>query len=183
MNPESPITPEMQALLDQLHDIVVPDAVPYWPPAAGWWAVSGLLLASLIFVLFVWWRRRKLTLYRREACAELDHLPDLPAPALAQQISAILKRSALTAYPDDRHRIAGLFGADWVRFLNHTCQQPAFSEDSARILAGDCYRAAPAFDATSLRTQAAQWLKHHQRTPPASAFSTKPSQGAVYDRV
>ncbi len=183
MNPEPRITPEMQALLDQLHHIVVPDAVPLWPPAAGWWVLTGLLLTSLIAGLFAYWRRRKLTLYRREACAELDNLPDLPAQALAQQVSSILKRAALAAYPDDRHRIAGLFGADWIRFLNHTSQRPFFSEDSARILAEDCYRAAPAFGATSLRAQATKWLKHHQRTLPASAFSTEPSQGVVYDRV
>lgn len=183
MKQESNITPEMQALLDQLHNIVVPADVSMWPPAFAWWVLAALLLALLVLGLITFLQRRRIALYRREAHAELDHFPDLPAPALAQKVSALLKRAALTAYPDDRHRIAGLFGADWVWFLNHTCRKPIFSEDSAKILAGDCYRAEPTIDAARLKQQAAQWVKHHRHSLDASAFPPASNEGVAHDRV
>ena len=37
-----------QASLDNLHDIIVPDGVGFFPPAPGW-IVVGLLLLALLF--------------------------------------------------------------------------------------------------------------------------------------
>lgn len=181
MTPESKITPEMQELLDQLHTIVVPQPVSMWPPAVGWWILAALLLALLAYAILAVLRRRRYRLYRLEACAELDRLPDTPAPELAQQVSALLKRAALTAYPDDRNRIAGLYGTEWVRFLNHTCQQPAFSEISTRLLSGEVYRAAPTVDTRGLKQEAANWLKNHRKSLGPVALLPESNGGTVND--
>lgn len=183
MNPESNVTPEMQALLDQLHDIVVPSPVSAWPPAPGWWILTALLLALLAYGIFALLRRHKRRHYRLEARSELDRLPDQPSPELAQQVSALLKRAALTAYPYQRNRIAGLFGTEWVHFLNHTCRQPFLTEENARILAGDIYRVAPTIDATNLKQQAAHWLQCHLQAPGISAFTPESDGGKANDRV
>lgn len=183
MNPESDITPEMQELLDQLHDIVVPHPVSVWPPAPGWWILAALFLALLAYAIFALLRRRRNRHYRLAALAELDRLPDQPAPELAQQVSSLLKRAALTAYPDDRNRIAGLYGTEWVQFLNRSCRQPFLSGENAQLLAGEYYRAAPTIDATGLKQQAAFWLKYHRQGRGASAFTPVSEGGTAHDRV
>lgn len=103
--------------LDRLHDIVMAPPVPWWPPAPGWlWLlVIGLILvlAALAWGLIRWQANR----YRREALAELSALAEGPAQNLTE-LSVLLKRTALTAFP--RHRVAAATGPDWFAFLDRT---------------------------------------------------------------
>ncbi|PCJ36311.1 MAG: hypothetical protein COA75_07800 [Cellvibrionales bacterium] len=48
-------------MLEQLRDIHLPEAVPWWPPAPGWWIVAALLLA-----LTIWLSRYLQARYRRQ---------------------------------------------------------------------------------------------------------------------
>ncbi len=121
MNPDA-------ASLDRLHDIVVPAAAPWWPPAPGWLWLLGILTIVAIAVLArtaVRWQRNR---YRREALAELTQLENAaelarigdPATgdAVALGLSELLKRVALTAYP--RADVAALSGPEWFAFLDRT---------------------------------------------------------------
>ena len=42
----SNLTPEMQAELDKLRDIRLPDPVGWWPPAPGWWVLLALAFSA-----------------------------------------------------------------------------------------------------------------------------------------
>ena len=92
------------ASLDRLHDIVAPPPVPWWPPAPGWYFVLGLLLVLFLVLsvrAFIHWQRNR---YRREALAEFARLEKLlrasasPSAVLAE-LSRLLKRAAVTAFP------------------------------------------------------------------------------------
>ena len=60
-----------EELLQGLRDIQLPESVPFWPPAPGWWLLALLLAASLSCGFFTLYRRRAL---RREALGELRRL-------------------------------------------------------------------------------------------------------------
>lgn len=97
--------------LSNLRDIVLPPAVSWWPPAPGWWVVGAAVVVAAGFAVAVAIRRYQRNAYRREALSALDTAP----PA---EISAILKRAALVAFP--RERVASLSGPAWLAFLDRT---------------------------------------------------------------
>ena len=97
--------------LSNLRDIVVP------PPcrsgrrrrAGGWSARPASVAAGFAVVAAVrHWQRNA---YRREALRALE-------TADGRDISAILKRAALAAFP--REQVASLNGAAWLAFLDRT---------------------------------------------------------------
>ena len=97
--------------LSNLRDIVVPPDVSFWPPrrAGGSSAPPALVAAGFAIAAVV--RHRQRNAYRREALREL-------ASADARDISAILKRAALAAFP--REQVASLSGPAWLAFLDRT---------------------------------------------------------------
>jgi hypothetical protein len=111
------------ASLARLHDIVVPPPVPWWPPAPGWlWLLAFAVLVTLALSIrgFIHWQQNR---YRREALAELAGLESpvtdgATRAVMIEQMSVILKRTALTAY--GREPVAALTGADWFAFLDRT---------------------------------------------------------------
>jgi hypothetical protein len=97
--------------LSNLRDIVVPPAVSFWPPAPGWWVLGAACVIAVGFVIAVAVRHWQRNAYRREALRALEK-------ADGCDISAILKRAALAAFP--RERVASLNGAAWLAFLDRT---------------------------------------------------------------
>jgi len=97
--------------LSNLRDIVMPPAVSFWPPAPGWWVVGAACIAAVGFAIAAAVRHHRRNAYRREALRALD-------AADAPDISAILKRAALAAFP--REQVASLNGAAWLAFLDRT---------------------------------------------------------------
>lgn len=108
--------------LDLLHDIVTPDAA-FWFPLAPGWQILLALIALLILIGFllalIRWQRNA---YRREALAELKQLLDRDVPAndpeRLAELSVLLKRTAITAFP--RQQVASQTGPEWFAFLDHT---------------------------------------------------------------
>ena len=97
--------------LSNLRDIVVPPAVSFWPPAPGWWLVGAACAIAAGFTVAAAVRYRRRNAYRREALRALEM-------ADGRDISAILKRAALAAFP--REQVASLNGAAWLAFLDRT---------------------------------------------------------------
>jgi len=97
--------------LSNLRDIVVPPAVYFWPPAPGWWLVGAACLVGAGVALAAAVRHRRRNAYRRDALRELEI-------ADARDISAVLKRAALAAFP--REQVASLSGPAWLAFLDRT---------------------------------------------------------------
>jgi hypothetical protein len=97
--------------LSNLRDIVVPPDVSFWPPAPGWWVVGAVCAGAAGFVIAAVVRRWQRNAYRREALHALE-------TAEGRHISAILKRTALAAFP--REQVASLSGPAWLAFLDRT---------------------------------------------------------------
>lgn len=135
--------------LQNLHDIVVPTAPGWWPFAAGLWVAIVIVALALLFVGYRFYRNWKRNSYRR---AGLLLLPDV---ATEYEVSVVLKRVALAAYP--REQVASLFGAEWVAFLQQTCSRSTFKDDFAR----EQNRAV----SPELMAAAAAWIKHHSGEP------------------
>ena len=152
------------ASLDRLHDIVVPDPVPWWPPAPGWYVVAALAL--LVLAVFAWraWRDWKRNAYRRAALAELDRIGDGGGEGLAA-LPALLKRTALVAY--SRTEVASLFGDAWLEFLDREGNTDRFTEGPGRLLPELSFRpgAAEGIDernATELLAMVRDWIRRHR---------------------
>ncbi len=158
-------TPEAQELLSRLHDLEVPEPVSWWPPAPGWWLIALVVLTLLAGLALKIRQHHRRNRYRKaglDLLLQIDHND----PNAAQAVSALLKRIALAAYPQDHARIAPLFGENWIEFLNASCGRPVFNGGAADLLAKNLYKPVPAADLAPLHSQAALWIKLHRRTLP-----------------
>jgi hypothetical protein len=106
----------------QLRDIRGLDAIPWWPPAPGWWlALAGALLLLLLTIVTIrhflrfppgGWRsdaRRRLRTLRRA-------LRDTPTKEVAGELSELLRRIGMARF--GRRDCAGLSGAAWLDWLS-----------------------------------------------------------------
>lgn len=104
------------ASLSRLHDIVVPEAVSWWPPGPAWAVVGYLLVAVVLGLGIRAWRKWKANRYRRLALRELAEVErSHGADSAIEAVPALLKRTALVAY--GRPTVASLSGETWYRFL------------------------------------------------------------------
>ena len=65
-------------LLAMMHDLVMPDPMPWLPQTPGWWIVLGWLVAMLFLAAWQVVKRRRRNRYRREALAELKAIEREP---------------------------------------------------------------------------------------------------------
>ncbi len=141
-------------LLDLLESIPEPPQVSLWPQTAGWvWL--GLVVACVAAWLGRrWLMNRRANAYRRAALKAIAAAGDDPAA-----LAAVLRRAALAGYP--RAEVAGLYGEDWLAFLDEAYGGTGFREGPGRLLAVAPY--APARSAPNLAPLAALWVRHHHR--------------------
>lgn len=149
---------EPEQLLLELREIQLPESVPLWPPAPGWWvlvlAVSVVLLWGTVTV----YRRRAL---RRQALGELRRLArsyrtDGNPLTLVKGISALLRRVALAGAP--RSEVAGLIGPRWLAWLDRRGDDNSFSRGPGQILAAAPYTPTAEFDAEGLLALVRHWI-------------------------
>lgn len=176
---EGELSPQAQQLLAQMHDITPPPPVSWWPPAPGWWILAIVILGLLIWAGRTWFLYRQRNRYRQQANAELSRLTSTDANPLAAQVSELLKRTALTAYPAQHTLIANSFGDDWVALLNQTCRTRPFTEAAAQALSKGPYQPNLQVDEASLKSAARAWINQHQRRfPVASEGLSSPNKSA-----
>lgn len=148
--------------LAQLHDIHLPQAVSAWPPAPGWWLLFVVFWVAVAVAIYGYQRYRG-GKAQREALAMLDFLyarflgnPD--TGAFCSALSTLLRRYALCLYP--RKQVAGLAGAQWLRFLDKTGGEGQFSRGPGRVLTEAPYRRdAMGVDAEALLNLSKRWIK------------------------
>jgi hypothetical protein len=137
--PPLPETFGNYALGEDFAEVLPPDPVSWLPQTPGWLVVGallGLYLAYRGWLALRHWHRNR---YRREACRELQRLAaQATGEGLAGELSALLKRTALAAFP--RPQVARLSGARWVEFLNGQCDQALFEGALASALVREQYR-------------------------------------------
>ncbi|MBO1113852.1 DUF4381 domain-containing protein [Bordetella petrii] len=156
--------------LDQLRELPLPAAVPYWPQTWGWAVVGVLLLAGAMWAALSYRRRYRRNRYRRQALRELAHLAGAAQtdPLAARALPGLLKRAALAAQPDgQRTRVAALNGRAWLAYLNRAGSSPAFPAGSAKVLATLAYAPDAAVRALDpgilgqLIAASRDWLERH----------------------
>lgn len=108
------------AALNDLKPLIKPEPISWWPPALGWWLLAGVLLLSIITLLFFLWRRWRYlrnTAYQREAAQLIDALNTLPTNQQLSLLAEILRRAAVCAWGRER---AGT--ASWATLIqfSHT---------------------------------------------------------------
>ena len=140
-------------LIDLLEPAPEPAPISMMPATSGWiWL--GLLLIAAITLLVRWLlARRRANAYRRAALQELSS-----AGFDAVAIAAIIRRTALAAYPRDR--VAHLHGEAWLRFLDESCGGRGFSNGSGRAIVSAPYTATNS-DA-GLVDVARDWIRRHR---------------------
>jgi hypothetical protein len=165
------------ASLQNLQDIIEPAAVSFWPPAAGIWLIMALALLWACVGVAVLWNRWRQNAYRRAGMQELQKIRhrlrrDETTKAI-QELAALLKRVALTAFPRDR--VASLSGDNWLAFLDATMGGGTFSAGPGNLLAASAYRRSDfSLDVSDrqideLFNLAGIWIKQHQSTVPVEA--------------
>lgn len=133
--------------LSNLRDIVAPPAVSFWPPAPGWWIVGAACVLAAGFAVAAAVRHWQRNAYRREALRALEM-------AEARDVSAILKRAALAAFP--REQVASLSGAAWIAFLDRTGGTAFASTALLALTYGGMG------DRDAVVAQARRWIGHHR---------------------
>ena len=145
------------ASLQNLHDIVVPPPVSFWPPAPGWYLVAGLLLLLILVLLLRVVIRYRRNAYRRAALAKLASASSLP------QIATLLKRVALAAYP--RTQVASLTGDAWLNWLAESSGLSIPAPVAVALTRG-VYAGADVADISPVTGFAADWIRRHKGAPP-----------------
>ena len=144
------------ASLDNLRDIVAPPAVPWWPPAPGWWILFAALFVAASVLGWRGWRTWRANAYRRAARRELHS-----ATSVAE-IAEILKRTALCAYP--RTDIAALSGSAWCQWLGESADQEVPKHISEALTRG-VFSDLDTANVVDVSTFATDWInRHHGQT-------------------
>lgn len=151
--------------LDQLADIHLPGDVSWWPLAPGWWILLSLLIIALVGFL-LWRKRNAQNQYRLIAQQELTAIyaayeQSQDAAAYLQALSILLRRTALTAYPQQFN--ASIKGTEWLQWLDSVCpeQNEKFSSAVGQSLLVGIYQKSPDIDALVLRQLCENWIKQH----------------------
>lgn len=144
-------------LLDLLEPVPEPPPVSLWPQTGGWIVVGVASLAIVVWLVRRLVRHRRANAYRRAALREIAAAGEAPV-ALAE----ILRRTALAAFP--RAQVAGLYGDDWLAFLDRTYGGTAFQDGAGRAFAMAPYASADAGD--GLEPLAAEWVRRHRPEAP-----------------
>jgi len=166
------------ASLQNLHDVIEPAAVGFWPPADGVWIFVGLaLLWALVGGVIAWFRYRQ-NAYRRAGMRELVKIrAGLGAQggekSAVLAVSVLLKRVALTAY--SREKVASLSGEKWLSFLDATMTGGQFAT-TGKLLSEGIYQPVGGVKEISTRhveklcTLAGKWIQEHPSVLDHKAF-------------
>lgn len=121
--------------LQNLRDIHLPAPISFWPLAPGWYfLLAGILIILLIsgFFAYKYWKKYA---YRKTVLNKLQQLytnyHQRPSETM-MEISKLLRRSSLATA--SRNEVAGLYGIDWLHYLDRTAQTDQFTQGAGKIL-------------------------------------------------
>jgi hypothetical protein len=131
--------------------------------------VGGVVLALVIWTVWMGWKRWQAAAYRRAALAELQRLTaraadDTQREFALRELPELVKRTALAAFP--RQQVASLSDASWLEFLDRTGHTDAFTHGQGKWLPALAYdpHAAGRLDvheADALCSVISHWIRGH----------------------
>src|SRR5690606_35172666 len=152
-----------------LRDIHLPGAVPFWPPAPGWWVLAAVVLGVLIALgVRRWLHRQQRAALRAIAMLRAQLESGAPPAECVQHLSSVMRRFAMTTAHDGNERetaaagsahargrhgarqahdgkrlgredVAGLVGTAWLRYLDSRWDRDEFSAGTGRLLTAAPY--------------------------------------------
>ncbi len=154
------MNPEEQALIDQLGDVIAPQAPGWWPLAVGWWVLLGLalvVLVNLYLLLRNLKRKQQQNRWRKEAL--IDHQRifknlasrtdiDVNQSTDLAELSVLMRRVALALLP--RERVAAMTDDDWLATLDAIGNTREYSQGVGQWLCRGPYRRSQYFDEREL---------------------------------
>lgn len=160
-------SPEVQALLAELHDVQAPAAVGIWPPAPGWIVIFILTSVAIIFAVRRIVQHHLANRYRRAALKALEQLEreaNNSDEQFAHALFALLKRTAFSAYPHSRKHLARLHSDAWLRFLDTTQKSHYFASPLGNILLAALYEngSIGTTDKAKCFAFSRKWIKQHK---------------------
>jgi len=151
-----------------LEPLIAPEELGLWPPAPGWFILSGILLLALTLLSIIWYRKRKRNRYRILALKQLKKISSRaeqhPGLQDIQALNRLLKQTALSAFP--REQVASLFGDDWLDFLDRSNYRSNFSGQCREHLHDSAYKKESQVNIAphqwiQLINEAGTWIKKH----------------------
>jgi flagellar biosynthesis component FlhA len=153
-----------EASLDNLHDIIVPDTIGFFPLAPGWYILFLLLLTLLFYFGYQRYKMYEREQYRRDAEEELEALNNKNRENTIALLD-LAKRVAISAY--GREIIATLDGDRWWDFMETYSKTSVSSELRSSIekllYEEDVDFDVSVFDAVFLMVS--QWVETHKGVP------------------
>ncbi|NIP16764.1 MAG: DUF4381 family protein [Xanthomonadales bacterium] len=159
------MNPQGADLLAQLRDIHAAPAVPWWPPAPGWWVLAALVALGLFYLARHLQVRVRRSLRRRRLLRFVDLIESSIDPTAAPQeylstINRIFKLVAMRAFPASG--CAQMQGAAWSAFLHeHLPLGDGDGDGQLGVLAEGPYQPAPDFDPAAMARLARLWVMQH----------------------
>ncbi|MEN8201587.1 MAG: DUF4381 domain-containing protein [Bacteroidota bacterium] len=166
----------MKLVQDTIHitgiePMIAPDAVPFWPPAPGWYVLAGLLMLLLVFLATRWVVHRRRNRYRVTALQQLNEIErragGIPDQKELLALNSLLKKTALTVYP--REEVASLTGKDWMAFLAENCRDAEPGDVVESLLTRATFQPPgetkiDTGDWKALLFFSERWIRHHRTT-------------------
>lgn len=142
-----------------LRDIHLPDPIGWWPMAPGWWLLLISVLGLLITAVWLWraLTRQSLKKIARRELNTLQERYDLSAADKVRQLSILLRRISISAYP--RAEVASLTGNAWLGFLENHLKDRRFLQGPGRLLAEAPYRPVQEIDLGPLFRLCREWIE------------------------
>ena len=155
-------------LIHGIDEIILPEAVSWWPTAPGWKVLAVIIVILLLFLCVRWMKRWWRNRYRREALRQLMQVQHHAGKQLQEVVAVLpyyLKVTALQAYP--RQDIASLSGDNWLAFLDKQYSAAAFSEGIGRKLLAVAYLPQEQWqlsekDSEALISMSRLWISKHR---------------------
>lgn len=106
-----------------IQDIIPPNPVPYSFNTYGWHIVEGIIIIVILGLIIWYLYKRNKNAYRREALGDLNKITAHSAADILA-IDTVLKRTAITAYPNDN--AGSLISDDWYNYLTGKIRKQLF---------------------------------------------------------
>ncbi|MBW8190433.1 DUF4381 domain-containing protein [Neiella marina] len=156
-----------------IKDIMIAQAVSWWPLAPGWWVLIALVMLAIVAMAWQLIRRHQKQAISRLAVARVTSWQ--PAEVTAEQCNALLKAVALHyARPEQTEALGALSGTAWLNWLQASTPNKHKSAVEAMCQALETNLYQPA-KLTSEHQQlllngAQQWLQHSWQQIPRTPF-------------